>query len=285
MTSVLFACAAVSGFATIGVVVVMLGQTISFFTDVSVVSFLTDPRWEPAFAERHFGILPLVTGSFLVAVTALLLAVPLGLLTAVYLAEYAGDRSRRIVHPALHLLAGIPTVVYGYFALTWVTPLLRTVVPGTEVFNAASAGIVVGIMVLPTVAVLSEQALRSVSHDLRDAAYAVGATTFEVVTRVVLPAASPGIVAAFMLAASRAVGETMVVTIAAGSIAKLTLDPFESIQTLTAYIVQASLGDTPEGTLVYRALFAVGTTLFLITLALNVLSRRVLRAGQRGTAT
>lgn len=272
----LFLCAAASTLVTVGVVLVLLRETLAFFGEVSIVDFLTDTRWEPQFQEQHFGVLPLLAGSLMVAGGAALIALPVGLLTAIFLSEYATPRLRKILKPVLEILAGIPTVVYGYFALTFVTPLLRSVFPGTDVFNAASASIVVGIMIVPTVASLSEDALRAVPRALREGAYGLGATKLEVSTRVVVPAALSGIFASFILAISRAIGETMAVTIAAGNLPQLTANPLESIQTMTAYIVQASLGDTPQGTLVYRTLFAVGMTLFLITLAMNVLSQWVL---------
>ncbi len=273
----LFLCAALSTLVTVGVVVVLLKETVSFFSEVSVLDFLTDTRWEPMFQEKHFGVLPLLAGSFMVAGGSAFIALPVGLLTAIFLSEYAGLATRRILKPALEILAGIPTVVYGYFALTFVTPLLRTLFPETDVFNAASASIVVGIMIVPTVSSLSEDAMRAVPEALREGAYGLGATKLEVSTRIVVPAALSGIIAAFILAISRAIGETMAVTIAAGNLPNLTLNPLESIQTMTAYIVQASLGDTPQGTLAYRTLFAVGMTLFLITLSMNVLSQWVLR--------
>jgi phosphate transport system permease protein len=272
----LFVCAAASTLVTVGVVLVLLRETFAFFGEVSIVEFLTGTRWEPLFQDQHFGVLPLLTGSVLVAGGAGVIAVPLGLLTAIFLSEYAGVRLRKILKPVLEILAGIPTVVYGYFALTFVTPLLRVVFPQTDIFNAASASIVVGVMIIPTVSSLSEDALRAVPSALREGAYGLGATKLEVSTRVVVPAALSGIIASFILAISRAVGETMAVTIAAGNLANLTLNPLESIQTMTAYIVQASLGDTPQGTLVFRTLFAVAMTLFLITLAMNILSQWVL---------
>ena len=272
----LFLCAAASTLVTVGVVLVLLRETMAFFAEVSIVDFLTDTRWEPQFQEQHFGVLPLLAGSLMVAGGAAVIALPVGLLTAIFLSEYATPRLRKILKPVLEILAGIPTVVYGYFALTFVTPLLRSVFPGTDVFNAASASIVVGIMIVPTVASLSEDALRAVPRALREGAYGLGATKLEVSTRVVVPAALSGIFASFILAISRAIGETMAVTIAAGNLPQLTANPLESIQTMTAYIVQASLGDTPQGTLVYRTLFAVGMTLFLITLAMNILSQWVL---------
>ena len=272
----LFLCAAASALVTIGVVLVLLRETIAFFAEVSIIDFLTDTRWEPMFQEKHFGVMPLLAGSVIVAGGAALIALPVGLLTAIYLSEYASARVQKILKPLLEILAGIPTVVYGYFALTFVTPLIRIVFPETDVFNAASASIVVGIMIIPTVSSLSEDALRAVPQALREGAFGLGATKLEVSTRVVVPAALSGVIASFILAISRAIGETMAVTIAAGNLPNLTLNPFESIQTMTAYIVQASLGDTPQGTLVYQTLFAVGMTLFLITLSMNILSQWVL---------
>jgi phosphate transport system permease protein len=273
---VLFSCAALSTLVTVGVVVVLLRETVGFFAEVSIVDFLTDTRWEPMFQEQRFGVLPLLAGSFMVAGGAAVIALPVGLFSAIFLSEYAGERLRGILKPLLEILAGIPTVVYGYFALTFVTPLIRVFFPGTDVFNALSASIVVGVMIIPTVSSLSEDALRAVPDVLREGAYGLGATKFEVCTRVVVPAALSGVVASFILAISRAIGETMAVTIAAGNLPNLTLNPLESIQTMTAYIVQVSLGDTPQGTIVYRTLFAVGMTLFLITLAMNILSQWVL---------
>lgn len=274
--ALLFACAAASTLVTIGVVAVLLGETVNFFTQVSIVEFFTGSRWEPMFEEKHFGVLPLLAGSFMVAGGAAAIALPVGLLTAIFLSEYAPAGLRKVLKPILEILAGIPTVVYGYFALTFVTPVLSSVFPGTDVFNAASASIVVGIMIIPTVSSLSEDALRAVPVALRQGAYGLGATKLEVATRVVVPAALSGIIASFILAVSRAIGETMAVTIAAGNLPNMTLNPLESIQTMTAYIVQASLGDTPRGTIVYQTLFAVGMTLFLITLAMNILSQWVL---------
>jgi phosphate transport system permease protein len=211
-----------------------------------------------------------------VAGGAAIIAIPVGLLTAIFLSEYLPGRARRIVKPLLEILAGIPTVVYGYFALTFITPIIRIFLPETDVYNAASAAIVVGIMVIPMVSSLSEDAMRAVPSALREGAYALGATKLEVSTRVVVPAALSGVIASFILALSRAIGETMAVTIAAGNLANLTLNPLESIQTMTAFIVSVSLGDTPQGSIVYRSLFAVAMTLFLITLAMNVLSQWVL---------
>ena len=274
--AVLFACAATSTLVTLGVVVVLLQGTISFFSEVSIVEFLTGTRWQPMFQEKHFGVLPLLSGSMMVAIGAGVIALPIGLMTAIFLSEYAGPRLRRTLKPVLEILAGVPTVVYGYFALTFITPILRYFLPETEIFNAASASIVVGVMIIPTVSSLSEDALRAVPDALREGAYGLGATKLEVSTRVVVPSALSGIIASFILAVSRAIGETMAVTIAAGNLPTLTANPLKSIQTMTAYIVQVSLGDTPQGTTVYRTLFAVAMTLFLITLGMNILSQWVL---------
>jgi phosphate transport system permease protein len=273
---ILFLCAAISTLITVGIVAVLLRETLGFFAEVSIVEFLTNTQWTPLYVEKNFGILPLAAGSFMVAVGAAVMAVPVGLLTAIFLSEYAGVRLRAVLKPMLEILAGIPTVVYGYFALTFITPLIRSAFPETDVFNAASASIVVGVMIIPTVASLSEDALRAVPAALREGAYGLGATKLEVSTRVVVPAALSGVIASFILAISRAIGETMAVTIAAGALPNLTLNPLESIETMTAYIVQASLGDTPHGTIEYKTLYAVGMTLFLITLGMNVLSQWVL---------
>lgn len=274
--TVLFLCALVSTLVTVGIVVVLVKETVGFFQEVSIVEFLTETRWTPLFSEKHFGIMPLMAGSLLVALGSAVISLPVGLLTAIYLSEYARGRTRAILKPVLEILAGIPTVVYGYFALTFVTPALRLVFPMTEIYNAAAASIVVGIMIIPTVASLSEDALRAVPLSLRQGAYGLGATKLEVSTRVVVPAALSGIIASFILAISRAIGETMAVTIAAGNMPNLTANPLEAIQTMTAYIVSVSLGDTPFGTIEYKTIFAVGFTLFLLTLAMNVVSQVVL---------
>ncbi|GIV59142.1 MAG: phosphate transport system permease protein [Rhodothermaceae bacterium] len=264
-------------FTTLGIAGVLLGESIAFFQQVSFRQFFLDTEWTPQFADKHFGIWPLLSGTLLVTVIAALVALPLGLCSAIYIAEYAPERVRRILKPGLELLAGVPTVVYGYFALTFVTPLLQHVLPQLQVFNALSAGIVVGIMIIPMVASLSEDAFRAVPRALAEGGYALGATKLEVVTRIQLPAALSGIIASFILALSRAIGETMIVTLAAGATPRLTLDPTGSIQTMTAYIVQVSLGDTPQGTVVYQSLFAVGLVLFLITLGMNLGANAVIR--------
>ena len=234
VVAALFLCTAVSVLTTVGIVVVLVGEAIGFFVQVSPLEFFTGTRWTPLFRPQSFGVLPLLAGSVLVAVGAAVIALPIGLASAVWLSEYAPGRVRRIVKPALEILAGIPTVVYGYFALTFITPLLRDVWPQTNVFNAASASIVVGIMIIPMVSSLSEDAMTAVPRSLREGAYALGATKYEVATRTVVPAALSGIIASFLLALSRAIGETMAVAIAAGSTPNLTLNPLESIPTMTA---------------------------------------------------
>ena len=272
-----FLCAFLSVITTVSVIGILAVETYNFFQTVSVWEFLFGTRWTPLLEPKHYGVLPLVTGTLLIVVGAALVAVPVGLASAVFLSEYASPRTRNIVKPILEILAGIPTVVYGYFALTFITPVLRNVIPEMEVFNAGSAAIVVGIMILPMVASLCDDALRSVPDSLRHGAYSLGATSFEVSGRVVVPAALSGIFAAFVLAISRAIGETMAVTLAAGATPNLTFNPLESIQTMTAYIVQVSLGDTPTGSITYQTLFAVASVLFVSTLILNVLGTWVMR--------
>ena len=275
-----FLCAFISVLTTVVVIGILAVETSSFFAEVSVVDFLFGTQWRPLLEPKAYGILPLLAGTTLIVVGSSIVALPIGLACAVYLSEYAGDRARNIVKPVLEILAGIPTVVYGYFAISFVTPGLRVVFDDVQIFNAASAAIVVGIMVLPMVASLCDDALRSVPSSLREGAYSVGATSYEVTVRIVVPAALSGIFAAFVLAVSRAIGETMAVTLAAGATPNLTLNPLESIQTMTAYIVQVSLGDTPSGTLAYKTLFAVASVLFTITLAMNLLANRVMRKYQ-----
>ncbi len=269
-------CALVTVFTTLGIAAILIGESVAFFRQVSLAEFFGDTKWTPQFAEQHFGIWPLLAGTLMITVIAALVAIPIGLAAAIYISQYAPDRVRRWLKPSLELLAGVPTVVYGYFALTFVTPLLQHVLPQMQVYNALSAGIVVGIMIIPMVASLSEDALRAVPRSLAEGAYALGATKYEVVLRVVVPAALSGIMASFILALSRAIGETMIVTLAAGATPKLTLNPLESIQTMTAYIVQVSLGDTPQGTVVYQSLFAVGLVLFVLTLGMNLLANRII---------
>ena len=271
-----FACAAISVLTTLAVVGVLSVETFYFFQQVPASDFLFGTRWTPLLEPKSYGILPLLFGTTLIVIGAAIVALPVGLACAIYLSEYAGNRTRDLVKPILEILAGIPTIVYGFFAITFVTPILRTLIPSTEVFNAASAGIVVGIMVLPMVASLCDDALRAVPNALRDGAYSLGATSFEVTARIVVPASLSGIFAAFVLAISRAIGETMAVTLAAGATPNLTLNPLESIQTMTAYIVQVSLGDTPAGTLSYQTLYAVGAVLFSMTLVLNLIANAIM---------
>lgn len=269
---VLLGCALLSIGTTIGIVGVLAVETYGFLREVPVVDFLFGTEWTPLFATPRFGVLPLVAGTALVSAIAMAVALPMGLLSAIYLSEYADPRVRRAVKPTLELLAGVPTVVFGYFALLFVTPLLQRVLPGLAGFNAIGPGIVMGLMILPLVSSLSEDAMRGVPRGLREASYALGATRMQTSLRVIVPAAFSGITAAFILGMSRAIGETMIVAIAAGQQPRLTGNPFVPIETMTAYIVQVSLGDTPQGTLEYRTIFAVGMLLFLGTLSLNLAS-------------
>ncbi len=271
----LFLSTFLSVLITIGIVAVLLFEAITFFADVSVFEFLTGTRWTPLFSSKQFGVLALVAGTTLTAVMAMVVALPLGLLSAIYLSEYAPNGVRKVVKPILEVLAGIPTVVYGYFALLFVTPILRSISGDISVFNALSASIVMGIMILPMVSSLSEDAMRAVPRTLREGAYALGSTKLEVSTLVVVPAALSGIVSAFILAVSRAIGETMIVTIAAGQNPTFTLNPFVPIETMTAYIVQVSQGDAPAGSIEFKTIFAVALLLFVITLVMNLLSQFV----------
>lgn len=271
----LLACGLLSILTTAGIIGVLLFETIAFFEEVSVIDFVTDTEWTPLFDNKRFGVLPLLSGTFLTSLIAMFMAIPLGILTAIFLSEYAPDRLRRVLKPILEILAGVPTIVYGYFALLFVTPLLQRFIPSLDGFNALSPGIVMGIMILPLVSSLSEDAMFAVPRSLRDAAYALGSSRLQVAWRVVVPAAFSGITASFVIAGSRAIGETMLVTIAAGKKANLTLNPLVAIETMTAYIVEVSLGDTPSGTLEYRTIFAVGMVLFLSTFALNILGDRM----------
>ncbi len=277
---VFFSCAVISTVTTAAVVGVLAFETYGFLQQVPLTDFLFGTEWTPLLHPKSYGLLPLLTGTTLIVIGASLVALPVGLSCAIFLSEYASHRARSILKPVLEVLAGIPTVVYGFFALTFVTPILQAVFPQTQVFNAASGAIVVGIMVLPMVASLCDDALRAVPESLREGAYSLGATSFEVTTRVVVPAGLSGILAAFVLAISRAIGETMAVTLAAGATPNLTFNPLEGIQTMTAYIVQVSLGDTPAGTLTYQTLFAVAAVLFLITLALNIVANIVMKRYQ-----
>jgi len=265
-------CASISVLTTVGIVGVLAFETLEFFRVVSPWQLLLDTQWTPLFADKHFGIWPLVTGTFLTAGIAMLVALPLGLLAAIYLSEFSGPRLRRWLKPSLELLAGIPTIVYGYFALVFVTPALQTFVPGLAGFNSLGAGLVLGIMLIPMISSLSEDALFAVPNTLREGAYALGAGRLPTIFRVVLPSAVSGIAASVILAVSRAIGETMIVAIAAGQQPRLTLDPRVPVETMTAYVVQVSMGDTPTGTLEYRTIFVVGAALFLITFVMNAMS-------------
>jgi phosphate transport system permease protein len=273
----LFVCAFLSVLTTAGIVYVLFSESFHFFKIISIIEFFTSGKWAPLIEPKSFGILPLITGTLLITVIACVIAMPVGLASAIYLSEYAPNRVREITKPILEILAGIPTIVYGFFALTFVTPIIRYILPETPLFNALSAGIVVGIMIIPMISSLSEDAMVAVPKSLRDGAYALGATRFEVALKIIVPAAFSGIVASFVLAFSRAIGETMIVTVAAGATPNLTFNPMESIQTMTAYIVQVSLGDTPHGSVEYGTIFAVGATLFVITFLLNILAQYVAR--------
>jgi phosphate transport system permease protein len=267
----LTACAYLSIFTTFGIVVVLFEETVRFFLEVSPVEFLTSTRWSPQ--QGSFGVLPLVYGTLMATFIAIAVALPVGLLTAIYLSEYAPRSLRRWLKPVLEILAGVPTVVYGYFALTFITPFFRhSVFPGIGSFNALAAGLIMGVMIIPTVASVSEDAIYAVPRSLREGAYALGATRRETATRIVLPAALSGIVAAVILGISRAIGETMIVTIAMGSQASFGGTPLESMQAMTAYIVQVVGGETPRDSITYKSIFAVGSALFLMTLVLNLAS-------------
>lgn len=272
----LWLCAGLSLVTTVAIIILLVVESLKFFANVSPLEFFFGTRWVPLMRPSSFGVLPLLWGTLQITIGAALIAIPLGLASAIYLSEYASDRMRAWLKPILELLAGIPTVVYGYFALTFVTPLLKSFIPDIQVFNALSGAIVVGIMILPTIATLSDNALRAVPVSLRQAAYAVGATSYEVTTRIVVPAGLSGVIASFLLGISRAIGETMAVTIAAGQTPNLSFSMLESIQTITAYIVQISLGDTPSGGVAYQTLFAVAALLFFITLIINVISQWIL---------
>jgi phosphate transport system permease protein len=281
--AILLGCGLLTILTTIGILSVLALETYHFLTEVSFSQLLLDSEWTPLFAEKHFGIWPLLSGTLLTSLVAISVALPFGLLAAIFLSELASDRARRILKPSLELLAGIPTIVYGYFALVVITPALQSVIPGLSGFNALSPGIVMGIMIIPMIASLSEDALYAVPNSLREGAYALGSSKLPTIFRVVLPSAASGIAAAVILAVSRAIGETMVVAIAAGQQPRLTMDPRVPIQTMTTYIVQVSMGDTPTGTLEYRTIFVIGTLLFLITFMMNVGSYRLARRFRRDT--
>ena len=274
---VLALCALVSVATTVGIVAALLQPAIEFFREISLVDFFTGTDWAPLFQPSRFGVLPLLIGTLNVVVWACLVCMPFGLGAAIYLSEYARPRVRRVLKPALEVLAGIPTVVFGFFALTFFTPFLRDLGLQVGVFNALSAGIVMGVMLIPVVASISEDAMAAVPTELRDGAYGLGASRLQVSTRIVVPAAISGIIASYVLAVSRAVGETMIVLIAAGGLAQLTVDPREPVQTMTAFIAATGIGDVPTGSTAYKTIFAVGLTLFSLTLAMNVFAIRLVR--------
>ncbi len=274
---ILFLAAAVSVLTTIGIVVSLLLPAIEFFDEISIWGFLTGTTWTPLFLEGQFGVLPLVAGTFMVSLISTLVGFPLGLGVAIYLSEYANRRTSGFLKPVLEILAAIPTVVLGYFALTFVTPLLRDIGIEVEIFNVLAASLVLGIMLIPTIASLSEDAMAAVPHDLRDGGYALGADKLQVSTRIVVPAAISGIIAAFVLGFSRAVGETMIVLIAGGQLAVWGVDILGPMETMTAFIGATGNGDIPTGSIEYKTIFAVGLTLFVMTLVLNLISIRLVR--------
>ena len=269
---ILLAFALISILTTLMVVYTLLSQTIVFFQEVSIVEFFTSTHWAPTLRPRSFGVLPLLVGTIMIAVGASLISIPFGLGSAIYLSEYAPARLRSILKPILEILAGIPSIVYGFFALTFITPILKGLIPSTQIFNAASASIAVGIMTIPMVASLSEDAMMAVPDAMRKGAYALGSTKLDVVTKIVLPTAASGIGASFLLAISRAIGETMIVAIAAGQSPKLTFNPLDSIQTMTGFMVNISLGDIQHGTIEYDTVFAIGAMLFFMTLLMNLIA-------------
>jgi phosphate transport system permease protein len=273
----LLGCGLLSIFITAGILLVLAKETLGFFQEVSLAQFFGDTQWTPLFADKHFGIWPLVSGTVLTSAIAMMVALPFGLLAAIYLSEFARDRTRKILKPALEILAGVPTIVYGYFALVVLTPFLQQFVPNLAGFNSLSAGIIMGVMIIPMISSLTEDALYAVPNGYREGAYALGATRLTTIFGVVLPSAFSGIAAAVILAISRAIGETMIVAIAAGQQPRLTFDPRVPVETMTAYIVQISMGDTPTGTLEYRSIYVVGASLFVITFAVNLISQRLSR--------
>ncbi|HBK57162.1 MAG TPA: phosphate ABC transporter permease subunit PstC [Xanthomonadales bacterium] len=269
--ALLFASAFSAVAITAAIIAVLLIESAAFFERVSLWTFLTDVQWTPLFENPRYGILPLISGTVTTSLVALVVAIPLGTITAIYLSEFAKPRVREVVKPILELISGVPTVVFGYFALLFVTPLLQKIIPGLPGFNLLGPGIVIGIMIIPYISSLSEDAMRAVPMHLREASYGMGASRFQTAVRVVVPAATSGIVASYILAISRAVGETMVVAIAAGQQPNLTFDPTESAATITAFIVQVAMGDLPHGSVGYQSIFAAGLTLLIITLVFNLL--------------
>ena len=271
----LFASSLITIAVTIGIVLVLSIEAVQFFSEVSIIDFITDTQWTPLFTEKHFGILPLLSGTLLTSFIAIAVALPIGLSISIYLSEYAPKSFRKSIKPLLELLASIPTVVYGFFALVVVTPYLQQIIPNLSGFNSLSAGLVMGIMIIPYISSISEDALHAVPQSLREASFGMGATKLQTAFKIIVPAASSGIIVSIILAISRAIGETMIVAIAAGQQPRLTLDPTVPVETITAYIVQVSLGDVQHGSLEYRTIFAAGITLFVFTFLLNTLSYRI----------
>ena len=269
---ILRATALITILTTIGIIWVLLSESLEFFKEVSIIDFLTDNQWTPLFANKHFGILPLISGTVLTTIIAISVSLPVGLTIAIYLSEYAPKKLKKIIKPLLEILAAVPTVVYGFFALMVVTPFLQKLIPEMAGFNSLSAGIVMGIMIIPFISSLSEDALSAVPKSLREASYGMGATRLQTSFKVMVPAASSGIIVSVILAFSRAIGETMIVAIAAGQQPRLTLNPLVPVETITAYIVQVSLGDVQHDSLEYRTIFAAGITLFVFTFILNNIS-------------
>ena len=267
--------AAISILTTVAIVLTLFQETFVFFKEVSILEFFTSKMWTPTLHPRNFGILPLLIGTLMIAIGSSIIALPLGLFTAIYLSEYAHKKVRSVVKPVLEILAGVPSIVYGFFALTFITPLLQKILPQTQVFNAASASIAVGIMITPMVASLSEDAMMAVPDSIRKGAYALGSTKFEVAMKVIVPACLSSIASSFVLAISRAIGETMIVAIAAGASPKLTFNPLNSIQTMTGFMVNISLGDIQHGTIEYKTVFAVGALLFVITFIMNIIAKLI----------
>jgi phosphate transport system permease protein len=272
---VLLCCGGLSVLTTLGIISVLSVETWAFFQEVSLADYFLDTQWSPLFLDKHFGIWPLISGTMLASAIAIAVALPFGLLAAIYLSEFASDRARAVFKPALEILAGVPSIVYGFFALIFLTPILQMFIPGLSGFNALSPGIIMGIMIIPMISSLSEDAIHAVPNSMREAAYGLGAGKLQTIFRVILPTARSGIAAAITLAISRAIGETMIVTIAAGMQPQLTLDPRVPIETMTAYIVQVSMGDVPAGSLEYKTIFVVGATLFAMTFVMNMISQRM----------
>ncbi|MGL4450786.1 MAG: phosphate ABC transporter permease subunit PstC [Sarcina sp.] len=262
------------------IIMSLFKESIGFFKKVSLSEFLTGTVWSPLMTPQNFGVLPLINGTLLIAVGSSIIAIPIGLGAAVYLSEYASKKTRNIVKPILEILAGIPSIVYGYFALTVVTPFLKIIIPDIEIFNVLSASIAVGIMIIPLISSLSEDAMSSVPSIVKNGAYAMGATKFEVIRKIVIPASLSGIISSFILAISRAIGETMIVAIAAGAKPQMTLNPLESVQTMTGYMVSVAMGDISYGSIEYQTIFAVGAVLFLMTFVLNIIAKRIVKKGR-----